>query len=57
MFKIIRGNRRFNNKTFATYEAARSYIRKWLRAHIEVASKARYSNPAMSRFGFKISAV
>lgn len=57
MYKIIRGNRRFNNKTFTTYEAARSYIRKWLRAHFEVAAKAKHSNPAINCFGFKISAI
>lgn len=58
MFKIIRNNRRFNNKTFTSYEAARSYVRKWLRKNMTMSVKdtAKYSNPAISLFGFKIKA-
>lgn len=29
MFKIIRNNRRFGNKTFPTYADARRHVRTW----------------------------
>lgn len=31
MFKIKRHGKRFNNKTFSSYEEARNYVRRWVR--------------------------
>lgn len=48
---IIRlGNRRFNNKDFGNYEAARKYVRKLITARA-----GRYSD-AIGEYGFQIVA-
>lgn len=58
MYIIRRMNRRFNNKTFTSYEKARSYVRKWLRKHAFQAmfdlSWSEHSNPSINTYGFKI---
>lgn len=56
MFKIIRNGRRFNNKTFTSYELARSYLRKWIRKNM-LSMKWAYANPTISKVGFKITAI
>ena len=50
MYKITRYNKRFNNKTFETYEKARQYIRKWLRKHLDA-----NDNPAITHYGFNVA--
>ena len=55
MYKIIRKGKRFNNKTFTTYEEARSYIRKWIRTKFQ--EKHKYNNPSISKFNFSIAAI
>lgn len=60
MFKIIRNGRRFNKMSFDSYEKARSYVRKWLRKNMQMSIKdlkTRYSNPAITAFGFKITTI
>lgn len=59
MYKIMRKNKRFNNKTFNTYEEARSYVRKWIRKNRKnvVALKFKYSNPSISNYNFIIKAI
>lgn len=56
MYIIKRNNRRFNNKTFATYEEARSYARKWLRSRYnELVNKLfKNRNIAITKFNFTI---
>jgi hypothetical protein len=34
MYKIKFLNKRFNSKTFATYEQARQYMRRWTTKHL-----------------------
>jgi hypothetical protein len=53
MYKITRSMKRFNNKTFPTYEQARSYVRKWLRKHYPGAANV-YSNHSINDFGFAV---
>lgn len=58
MYIINRKQKKFNNKTFRTYEAARSYIRKWLRNNRSLAVKIyNNSNPAINSFGFSIKSL
>ena len=62
-YTIHRNNRRFNNKSFSGYEAARSYVRKWLRKNrSELPTRAttfdysltEYRNPAIDLYGFSV---
>lgn len=67
MYIIKRFGRRFGTKTFDSYESARSYLRKLIRNSFNVSdenwewyydySDAFHCNPAISRYGFKITAV
>ena len=50
MYKIIRSNRRFNNKLFESYEEARQYIRKWLRKEFGITG---HGNLADHNFSIK----
>lgn len=58
MYKILRDGKRFNTKSFETYEEARSYIRKWIRKNMKewnnLFSLKGKSNPAISDDGFSI---
>lgn len=64
MFKLYKGNRRYGKKVFATYEDARSYARKLIRAG-KVAQRIRgfsrgdylFSNPALVDYGLSIRVV
>lgn len=64
MFKIMRNNKRFNNKKFATYEEARSYVRKWIRKNVVFTwadypdiNWAKYNNPSIKYYNFNIKAI
>lgn len=52
MYKIIKYNRRFNSKSFSTYEEARRYIRKWIRNNLGLTG-----NPPIKWFGFSVQKV
>lgn len=54
MYTIQRNNKRFNNKVFTTYEAARSYVRKWLRLRFFINEVYNNANAAIKDFGFGI---
>ena len=64
MFVIYKKNRKFNNKLFASYEQARSYVRKHLREHADKyfntnsmftdAGWMNQSNPSISLYDFTI---
>lgn len=64
MFQIYKKNRKFNNKTFNSYEAARSYVRSYLRKHADkyFNTNAMFTdrgwlnqdNPSISLYGFTI---
>ena len=59
MFVIYRNNKRFNNKLFDTYEAARTYVRKWIRKNLGYAdyfdSKDIVNrNPSFKHDGFSV---
>lgn len=59
---IKRNNRRYNSKLFESYEQARSYIRKKLRAQGDATGFSSlddlgwlaHNNPSHSRYGFSI---
>lgn len=67
MYKIMRGNKRFNSKTFDSYEKARSYVRKWIRDAVKKGkvntqilydiSDLNYYNPSISLYNFNIKAI
>lgn len=66
MYKLMKFGKRFNNKSFKTYEEARSYLRKKLRhtfpaitRHIKDNSYSElcHYNPAISSYGFSITKV
>jgi hypothetical protein len=46
MYAIYRDNKRFNNKLFASYEAARNYARGWINKH--------FGSRVLRDFGFSI---
>ncbi len=63
MYIIKQFGRRFGKKTFFTYEDARSYVRKYIRKHMNHNrvfpsmwdySDVFYNNPSTSKHGFKI---
>ena len=64
MYAIYKQNRKFNNKTFKTYEQARSYVRKFLRNKADSyfntnsmftdAGWVNHSNPSHSLYSFTI---
>lgn len=64
MFAIYRKNRKFNNKTFKTYEAARSYVRKYMRQNAETLFHTNamftdngwinHANPSLKTANFEI---
>jgi hypothetical protein len=58
MYVIYRKGKRFNNKMFDSYEAARSYVRKWVRKNlIDVGddySRTNHRNPSLMRDYFEI---
>lgn len=64
MFVIYRKNRKFNTKTFRNYEAARSYVRKYLRKNADKMFNTNsmfkdngwinHDNPSHSAYGFTI---
>ena len=66
---IKRNGKRFNNKVWDSYEAARSYVRKWLRIASASASEKRkvdkelvrfdyswreFSNPSINKYNFSV---
>lgn len=53
------GKRTFIRNTFATYDSARTFIRKTLRKRDPWASRTLwyYSNPNLSNFGYSIKKV
>lgn len=55
MYIILRNNKRFGRKYFLSYEAARSYVRKWIRKtdHFYGLWDV-YRNPAINEYGYKI---
>lgn len=56
MFMIYRNNKRFNNKLFDSYEAARTYVRKWIRknlGYVDVVDAAN-RNPSMAFYDFYV---
>jgi hypothetical protein len=70
MFVIYRGNKRYNNKIFSSYELARSYVRKQIRVGKLVPSLSKlqangywdhsdifHSNPSISLYDVKIKAL
>lgn len=48
MYKILFGTKRFNNKTFVSYEEARKYVRR------KITEKFGYYLDNIGSFGFKI---
>lgn len=58
MYIIKLDGRRYNSKSFRTYEEARSYVRKKLRSSSGPMGSdvawLRYANPSISTYGFKI---
>lgn len=52
MYKIIRNGRRFGNKSFSSYDKARSYARKALRKILNVSI-----HPALKINGFSIAKI
>lgn len=63
MYKIIFKGKRYNSKTFLTYDQARNYIRKLLRKkkfsllvppHVR---SLKWRTPAISDFGFSVKKV
>lgn len=62
MYVIFRGNKRYGNKKFNSYEAARSYARKLIRqgklgeAFCDF-SDAVYNNPTISKYNVSIKAI
>ncbi len=48
MYKIYRNNRRYNNKTFDTYESARKYVRR-------IITKLYGYHDDYTSFGFKVA--
>ncbi len=52
MYKIIRNNKRFNNKVFVSYVAARRYIRGWAVDH-GLTNTAR--SVILADYGFSIT--
>ena len=62
MYVIYFGNKRYGNKKFHSYEAARSYARKLIRAGKFVTDRWDFSdtlwnNPSISLYNLKIKAV
>jgi|GEM_PF-4092389 len=67
MYAIFRNNKRYNNKIFSSYELARSYVRKQIRAgklvptinstHWWDVGDIFYSNPSISIYDVKIKAL
>lgn len=62
-YVIKRNSKRFNNKTFASYEEARTYLRKWLRKKDGLLvnqlcydlSWRHHRNPSISDYGFSVT--
>jgi hypothetical protein len=54
MYVILKNKRRYNKELYASYEAARSYVRKILRKNPKVYMNL-YSNPSITYYGFSIS--
>lgn len=60
---IKKNNRRYGNKSFDTYEQARSYVRKKLRSDDSTNLSfwdngwLNHSNPSINRYGFSITKV
>jgi len=54
MFIIFKNKKRYNKKVYASYEAARSFVRKMLRKNPNVYVGV-YSNPNITYYGFNIS--
>lgn len=67
MYKIMTYGKRANNKTFKTYEEARSWLRKQIRKLYDpllrvtvldgTPSEEHYYNPAISSYGYSITKV
>lgn len=55
MFAIFRCNKRYGNKTFDSYEQARSYARKLIRAG--KFGTNYLTNPAISEYNLSVKAI
>jgi len=52
MYKILKLNKRFNSKSFESYDEARNYIRKWIRSKFDI-----QGHPPLKDFDFSIKLV
>lgn len=52
MYKIIKAGKRFNSKTFLTYEEARCYVRRWIRKNMGASG-----NPPIQNYEFSVQPI
>lgn len=64
MYIIKRNSKRFNSKTFKTYEEARSYIRKLIRKYLNFMNMKNktgdhsciiHRNPSINQYGYTVT--